>query len=192
MNRFESTIAPNSTVFTAARDHMLGQLSRLRKLEQRTRDASAAAAARFERRGQLLPRDRLALLLDAGAPFLEFSTLAGFRLDTPDADKSVPGGGVITGIGCVAGTRCVVAVNDSGIDAGALQPRGLDKQLRAQEIALENKLPYVQLVAKARSKKSTGITGRISTIGLKIAKASGNLANKTSVMKKSMVIKLKF
>jgi geranyl-CoA carboxylase beta subunit len=128
---------------------MLGQLSRLRKLEQRTRDASAAAAARFERRGQLLPRDRLALLLDAGAPFLEFSTLAGFRLDTPDADKSVPGGGVITGIGCVAGTRCVVAVNDSGIDAGALQPRGLDKQLRAQEIALENNLPYVQLVESA-------------------------------------------
>ena len=149
MNRFESTIAPNSTVFAAARDHMLGQLSRLRKLEQRTRDASAAAAARFERRGQLLPRDRLALLLDAGAPFLEFSTLAGFRLDTPDADKSVPGGGVITGIGCVAGTRCVVAVNDSGIDAGALQPRGLDKQLRAQEIALENNLPYVQLVESA-------------------------------------------
>ncbi len=149
MNRFESTIAPNSTAFTAARDHMLGQLSRLRKLEQRTRDASAAAAARFERRGQLLPRDRLALLLDVGAPFLEFSTLAGFCLDTPDADKSVPGGGVITGIGCVAGARCVVAVNDSGIDAGALQPRGLDKQLRAQEIALENKLPYVQLVESA-------------------------------------------
>ena len=149
MNRFESTVAPNSTVFTAARDHMLGQLSQLRKLEQRTRDASAAAAARFERRGQLLPRDRLALLLDAGAPFLEFSTLAGFRLDVPDADSSVPGGGVITGIGCVAGTRCVVAVNDSGIDAGALQPRGLDKQLRAQEIALENRLPYVQLVESA-------------------------------------------
>jgi len=149
MNRFESTVAANSTAFTTARDHMLGQLSRLRALEQRTRDASAAAAARFERRGQLLPRDRLTLLLDTGAPFLEFSTLAGFRLDTPDADKSVPGGGVITGIGCVAGTRCVVAVNDSGIDAGALQPRGLDKQLRAQEIALENKLPYVQLVESA-------------------------------------------
>jgi len=149
MNRFESTVAANSTAFTTARDHMLGQLSRLRALEQRTRDASAAAAARFERRGQLLPRDRLALLLDTGAPFLEFSTLAAFRLDTPGADKSVPGGGVITGIGCVAGTRCVVAVSDSGIDAGALQPRGLDKQLRAQEIALENKLPYVQLVESA-------------------------------------------
>lgn len=149
MKRFESTVATGSPAFAAAREHMLAQLSRLRALEQRTRDASAAAAARFARRGQLLPRDRLALLLDVGAPFLEFSTLAGYRLDDPDAAKSVPGGGVITGIGCVAGTRCVVAVNDSGIDAGALQPRGLDKQLRAQEIALENRLPYVQLVESA-------------------------------------------
>ncbi|MBU3671979.1 MAG: acyl-CoA carboxylase subunit beta [Sinobacteraceae bacterium] len=149
MNRFESTVVTTSTAFSSGRDYMLGQLSRLRALEQRTRDASAASAARFERRGQLLPRDRLSLLLDPGAPFLEFSTLAGFGLDVPDLDKSVPGGGVITGIGYVAGTRCMVAVNDSGIDAGALQPRGLDKQLRAQELALENKLPYVQLVESA-------------------------------------------
>lgn len=149
MTQRDSLISPSSPEFALASTHMQNALARVRELEQRTRDASAAAGPRFARRGQLLPRDRLALLLDPGSAFLEFSTLAGYRLDDPDPEKSVPGGGVVTGIGYVAGTRCVVAVNDSGIDAGALQPRGLDKQLRAQEIALENRLPYVQLVESA-------------------------------------------
>jgi geranyl-CoA carboxylase beta subunit len=128
---------------------MLDQIARIRRLEERTRNASAASKARFNRRGQVLPRERLALLLDPGTHFLELSTLTGYRLDNPDPEKSVPGGGVVAGIGWVGGTRCMVFVNDSGIDAGALQPRGLDKQLRVQEIALENKLPYVQLVESA-------------------------------------------
>jgi geranyl-CoA carboxylase beta subunit len=100
-------------------------------------------------RGQLLPRERVALVLDPGSPFIELSTLAGYMFDVPDADKSVPGGGVIAGIGFVSGVRCMVSANDSGIDAGALQPYGLDKTLRVQELALENKLPYVQLVESA-------------------------------------------
>jgi geranyl-CoA carboxylase beta subunit len=91
----------------------------------------------------------VALVLDPGAPFIELSTLAGYRFDAPDPDKSVPGGGVIAGIGFVAGIRCMVSANDAGIDAGALQPYGLDKTLRVQELALENKLPYVQLVESA-------------------------------------------
>lgn len=149
MSRFESLLASSAPSFLADRESMQRVLDRVRTLEHRTREASAAAGPRFARRGQLLPRERLSLLLDPGMPFLEFSTLAGFRLDDPDPEKSVPGGGVVTGIGCVAGTRCIIAVNDSGIDAGALQPRGLDKQLRAQEIALENRLPFVQLVESA-------------------------------------------
>jgi geranyl-CoA carboxylase beta subunit len=70
-------------------------------------------------------------------------------MDTDDLARSVPGGGVICGIGVVSGVRCMVVASDSGIDAGALQPMGLDKLLRAQEVALENKLPYVQLVESA-------------------------------------------
>jgi geranyl-CoA carboxylase beta subunit len=128
---------------------MLELLERVRELEQRTKAKSAASRGRFEQRGQLLPRERVALLLDAGAPFLELSTLAGYGLDTDDPQRSVPGGGVICGIGFVSGVRCMVLASDSGIDAGALQPMGLDKLLRAQEIALENKLPYVQLVESA-------------------------------------------
>src|SRR5690349_895360 len=145
----ESTISPSSAAYKANRDGMLALIARMRALEERTRAASAAAKDRFHKRGQLLPRERVALVLDPGSPFLELSTLAGYMFDVPDADKSVPGGGLIAGIGFVAGIRCMVSANDAGIDAGALQPFGLDKTLRVQELALENKLPYVQLVESA-------------------------------------------
>ena len=124
-------------------------LARVNAVQGRARAASAAAAARFAERGQLLPRERVALLLDAGAPFLELSAMAGYRLDRDDPEKSIPGGGLIAGIGFVSGVRAMVCASDSGIAAGALQPMGLDKHLRAQEIALENKLPFIQLVESA-------------------------------------------
>ncbi len=145
----ETTISAGSEVYAANREGMLALLERVRALEERTRNTSAASKPRFEKRGQLLPRERLALLLDHDSPFLELSTLAGYRLDVNDPEKSVPGGGVIAGIGYVSGVRCMVCASNSGIDAGALQPRGLDKQLRVQELALENRLPYVQLVESA-------------------------------------------
>ncbi len=145
----ESILSPGSPAFQENRANMLALIGRVRALEERTRKASAASKPQFEKRGQLLPRERLALLIDPGAPWLEFSTLTGYRLDNPDPEKSVPGGGAICGIGYVAGARCMVLVSDSGIDAGALQPKGLDKILRAHEIALENKLPFVQLVESA-------------------------------------------
>src|SRR6202047_5294637 len=145
----ESTIAPSSDAYKANRDGMLALIARMRGLEERTRAASAAAKDRFHKRGQLLPRERVALVLDPGSPFIELSPLAGYLFDVPDADKSVPGGGLIAGIGFVSGIRCMVSANDDGIDAGALQPYGLDKTLRVQELALENKLPYVQLVESA-------------------------------------------
>lgn len=145
----ESTLSPSGEVFQANRAGMLALIERIRGIEARTVQASAASRERFRKRGQLLPRERLALLLDAGAPFLELCTLAGFCHDNPDPDKSVPGGGVISGIGQVSGIRCMISASDSGIDAGALQPMGLDKQLRVQELALENRLPFVQLVESA-------------------------------------------
>jgi geranyl-CoA carboxylase beta subunit len=143
-----SSLSVTSDTYRANREGMLALLGRVRMYEERTRRRSAASRERFERRGQMLPRERLSLLLDPGAPFLELSTL-GLGMDDPDLDRSVPGGGIITGIGFVSGVRCMVLVSDAGIDAGALQPMGLDKLLRAQEIALENKLPYVPLVESA-------------------------------------------
>src|SRR5262245_21284969 len=105
---------------------MLALIARLRELEARTRAASAGAAERFHARGQLLPRERVALALDPGSSFLELSTLAGYLFDTQDAAKSVPGGGLVAGIGFVSGVRCMIAANYAGIDAAALQPYGID------------------------------------------------------------------
>ena len=149
MARIESSLSLRDDSFQSNRAGMLALLERVRLFERRTVEKSAASRERFEKRGQLLPRERLALLLDPGAPFIELSSLAGLGLDNPDLEKSVPGGGVIGGIGVVSGIRCMINVSDSGIDAGALQPMGLDKQLRIQEIAIENQLPYVQLVESA-------------------------------------------
>ena len=145
----ESTISTGGDAFAANRAGMLALIERIRIAEGRAVAASSASRKRFESRGQLLPRERLALLLDPGAPWLELATLAGYGLDNPDPDKTVPGGGVIGGIGFVSGMRCMVVASDSGIDAGAMQAGGLEKALRIQELALENRLPYVQLVESA-------------------------------------------
>ncbi|RZI91386.1 MAG: acyl-CoA carboxylase subunit beta, partial [Variovorax sp.] len=145
----ESRLQPDSESFEANAAAQRALLAEVRAHEQRAVVASQASAARFARRHQLLPRDRVALLLDAGSPFLPIASLAGLGHDKPDLGQSVPGAGVIAGIGFVSGVRCMVCASDSGIEAGALQPMGLDKQLRVQELALENRLPYVQLVESA-------------------------------------------
>lgn len=149
MTQITSSISTGAESFQANRRDMTALIDRARALEARTRAASARSKPRFEKRHQLLPRERVALLLDPGTPFVELSTLAGYLMDNTDPEKSIPGGGVIAGIGFVSGVRVMVSASDSGIDAGALQPMGLAKQLRAQELALENKLPYVQLVESA-------------------------------------------
>src|SRR5947208_4989843 len=133
----------------ANRRHALALIAQWRGIEARTRAASAKAAPLFEKRGQLLPRERVARLLDPGIPFLELSTLAGWRQDVDDIERSVAGGGTIVGIGVVAGVRVLVVADDAGIDAGALQSQGLEKLLRAQQIALDNRLPFVHLVESA-------------------------------------------
>ena len=149
MAHIESNIFVSGDAYQSNRNGMLALLQRVREFEQRSVKKSAASGERFEKRKQLLPRERLSLLLDPGTAFLELSTLAGLGLDDADLDKSVPGGGVIAGIGIVSGIRCMINASDSGINAGALHPMALDKQLRIQEIALENKLPYIQLVESA-------------------------------------------
>lgn len=149
MSGFESRWNPQSKVAQERRAAMLERLAVLRALEERAAHASAKSRPVFDKRGQLLPRERVALLLDAGMPWLPLCSLAGFAQDHKDATLSVPGGGVVAGIGYVSGVRCVVQASDSGIEAGAIQPMGLDKILRVQEIALQNKLPFLHLVESA-------------------------------------------
>ena len=86
-----------------------------------------AARARHAGRGKLLPRERIRLLLDDGAPFLEFSQLAGHGL----YDDHVPAGGIITGIGRIAGSECVIVVNDATVKGGTYYPITVKKHLRA-------------------------------------------------------------
>ena len=146
---FASSFNPHSEQAAQRRDAMLARIAQLRALEERAAAASAQSAPVFHKRGQLLPRERVGLLLDPGAPFLPLCSLAGFLQDTKDPEKSVPGGGMLAGIGFIGGVRCMVVASDSGIEAGAIQARGLEKILRVQEIALENKLPFVHLVESA-------------------------------------------
>jgi geranyl-CoA carboxylase beta subunit len=107
---------------------------------------SESKREKFEKRGQLLPRERVARLIDRGTPFLEFSRLAGLNMHDDDGKKSVLGGGSIIGIGTVSGKRCVISVNDSAVKGGTVAPMGLKKGLRGQQVAMENKLPVIALV----------------------------------------------
>jgi geranyl-CoA carboxylase beta subunit len=146
---FQSAWNAESSVALQRRDAMLARIAALRALEGRAARASAKSKAVFDKRGQLLPRERVALLLDTGTPYLPLCSLAGFMQDHKDSELSVPGGGVVAGIGFIEGARCMVVASDSGIEAGAIQAMGLEKILRVQEIALQNKLPFIHLVESA-------------------------------------------
>ncbi|MEK1909436.1 MAG: geranyl-CoA carboxylase subunit beta [Pseudomonas chlororaphis] len=140
----QSQLDPHSPQFQQNREAMLAGIAQIRQLEQNLLAKAAEAKAKFEKRGQLLPRERLNLLLDAGAPFLELASLAGYKLHD-DKDGSQAGGGLIAGIGYVSGVRVLVVANNSAIKGGTISPSGLKKSLRLQQIAMENKLPVVTL-----------------------------------------------
>ncbi len=149
MTIFQSSWNAQGAVALQRREAMLARIVALRALEERSAQASAKSRPVFDKRGQLLPRERIALLLDPGSPYLPLCALAGFMQDSKDPEQSTPGGGVVAGIGFVEGVRCMVVASDSGIEAGAIQPMGLEKILRVQEIALQNKLPFIHLVESA-------------------------------------------
>lgn len=145
----ESQIDTRSDRYRKNREEMMALVEEFRGLEDRVRANSERSREKFEKRGQLLPRDRVARLLDPGAPFLEIATLAGLRMHDDDGKENAAGGGGISGIGFIAGKRCLVSATDSGIKGGAISPMGLRKGLRVQEIAFENKLPCVTLAESA-------------------------------------------
>nr|XP_036882030.1 methylcrotonoyl-CoA carboxylase beta chain, mitochondrial isoform X3 [Manis javanica] len=101
------------------------------------------ARKRHISRGKLLPRERVDGLLDPGTPFLELSQFAGYQLY---GNEEVPAGGIITGIGRVSGVECMIIANDATVKGGTYYPVTVKKHLRAQEIALQNRLPCIYLV----------------------------------------------
>ena len=149
MTIFQTRIAKDAESFAVNRADMLSLIEKLRALETRAELLSEKRRAVFDKRGQLSPRERLAALLDPGMPFLELYNIAGYLVDDPNLESSVPGCSMIVGIGFISGVRCLVFVDDSGINAGASTAMSVSKALGALAVALKQKLPFVHCVESA-------------------------------------------
>jgi acetyl-CoA carboxylase carboxyltransferase component len=143
MDRLESRLNTNSDEFRRNRDAMDALVKRLREEIDRVRQGGPASARELQiKRGKLLARDRVKKLLDPGSPFLELSPLAAFQM----YDNESPSASIVTGIGRIHGREAVIVANDATVKGGTYFPMTVKKHLRAQEIALENRLPCVYLV----------------------------------------------
>ncbi|MGZ6260021.1 MAG: carboxyl transferase domain-containing protein, partial [Candidatus Limnocylindrales bacterium] len=146
MALLRTRIDPSSDEARANDTAMRMQVNRLRGKTRALSEHGAAgderSVARHRERGKLPVRERIARLLDPGAPFLELSALAADGLYGGDA----PGAGIVTGIGRVSGVECVIVANDATVKGGTYYPLTVKKHLRAQEIALADRLPCLYLV----------------------------------------------
>lgn len=149
MKSFKSQLNVNSGDFEKNCQDMLGLIEQLEELNSRAVARSERSRPRFDKRNQLLPRERLSRILDPGKPFLELQSLAGYLVDEDDSEKSLPGASVISGIGFVGGARCLIYVDDAGINAGSMTFSSGGKFTRAIEVALAKKLPFIHLVESA-------------------------------------------
>jgi len=139
----KSSLNARSPEFAANAQAMRAAVEDLRAVVDKIREGGDAAARdKHVKRGKMLVRERIRQLLDLGSPFLEFSQLAGYRM----YDDEVPAGGIVTGVGRVSGTECVIVANDATVKGGTYYPITVKKHLRAQEIARENNLPCIYLV----------------------------------------------
>jgi acetyl-CoA carboxylase carboxyltransferase component len=146
MTRLTSGIDPTSPTAQANAEAMRRQVLELRDRTRELVDRGAAGSERsIERhrsRGKMPVRERVHRLIDPGSAFLELNALAANGLYNDEA----PGAGIVTGIGQVEGVECVVVANDATVKGGTYYPMTVKKHLRAQEIALENRLPCLYLV----------------------------------------------
>ncbi|MBE7425899.1 MAG: methylcrotonoyl-CoA carboxylase [Ideonella sp.] len=148
MPQLASKLNPRSEDFKANATAMRALVDDLHaQVERVAQGGPAAARAKHEARGKLLPRQRVERLLDPGTPFLEIGALAAMGVyKEKDGSDAAPSAGVITGIGRVAGVECVIVCNDATVKGGTYYPLTVKKHLRAQEIAQMNRLPCIYLV----------------------------------------------
>jgi acetyl-CoA carboxylase carboxyltransferase component len=140
--RIASHLDAGSDEFLRNREHMGGLVAELdRHLERVRAGGGEKAVERHHARGKLLARERVELLVDPGAAFLELSPLAAHGM----YDGEAPAAGIVTGIGPVAGRPCVIVANDATVKGGSYFPMTVKKHLRAQEIAAQNRLPCIYL-----------------------------------------------
>jgi 3-methylcrotonyl-CoA carboxylase beta subunit len=143
MTALTTSLDPRSEGFRANAIAMRALTDDLRgKTETISLGGDEASRQRHVSRGKLLARDRVRTLLDPGSPFLELSAFAAYGM----YDGGVPAAGIVTGIGRIAGTECVIVANDATVKGGTYFPMTVKKHLRAQEIARENRLPCLYLV----------------------------------------------
>jgi 3-methylcrotonyl-CoA carboxylase beta subunit len=143
MSVLQSAIKPRDAVFKANAEAMAALVADLaEKHAAVARGGSDAAMERHVARGKMPARERIRTLCDPGSPFLEFSALAAYGM----YDDNIAAAGIITGIGVVSGTECVIVANDATVKGGSYYPVTVKKHLRAQDIARENNLPCIYLV----------------------------------------------
>ncbi len=139
---------PRDSAYEANRDHWLNELRIVEAQRRAIADGGGEkAAARQRDKGKLLARERVEALIDDGTDFLELGTFAAWELY--EEWGGAPAAGVVCGLGTVSGRDCVIVANDATVKAGAWFPMTCKKILRAQEIALENRLPVVYLFDSA-------------------------------------------
>src|SRR5207248_4839855 len=139
----KSRVEVSSEQFRANNDSMVQLVAQLNgRLDAVRMGGGPEDIARHRSRNKLLARERIECLVDPGTAFLEFSALAAWGMYNGDA----PAAGLVTGIGVVAGQECLVIANDATVKGGTYFPVTVKKHLRAQEIALENRLPCIYLV----------------------------------------------
>ncbi len=141
----ETRVDTRSELYGRNREDMLKSIGEFRAVEEKVRATEESKREKFHKRGQLLPRERVNLMLDRGSPFLELQTLCGYKMHD-DKDGSLAGGNTIIGIGYVEGVRCFVSASNFAIKGGTMTPWGVQKGLRIQEIALQQKLPVVAMI----------------------------------------------
>ena len=143
MNVLETHVDPADPLFTSNRERMQQLVGDLRSHLARAREGGGAKYIERHRAQDKLPvRDRIERLVDPGSPFLELSPLAAFDM----YDGEAPAAGLVTGIGRVSGREVLVVANDATVKGGTYFPITVKKHVRAQEIALQNRLPCVYLV----------------------------------------------
>src|SRR6476619_6196282 len=143
MDLLPTRVNPSDATFTANRDRMLQLVSQLRdRLAAARQGGGPKYLQRHREQGKLPVRERIERLLDPGSPFLELSPLAAWDL----YDNEAPGAGLVTGVGRVSGREVLVVANDATVKGGTYLPMTVKKHVRAQQIALENRLPCVYLV----------------------------------------------
>src|SRR4051812_5257405 len=143
MQTLDTHIDPADPIFAANRDHMQALVTELRQRLSRVREGGGAKyLARHREQGKLPVRERIEKLLDPSSPFLELSALAAWEL----YDGEALAAGIVTGIGRVSGSEVLIVANDATVKGGTYFPMTVKKHVRAQEIALQNRLPCVYLV----------------------------------------------